>query len=57
MKTHLKMLIKAIEVVFKGIWIVAIILTLLIAYLQYADASYKSQHGWVSHREEAEGCE
>ena len=42
---HLKMLLKAIEIVFKGVWIVAIILTLLIAYLQYADASYKEQWG------------
>ena len=48
---HLKMMLKAIEVVFKGIWIVAIILTILIAYLQHADESYKEQTGYRSHIE------
>ena len=48
---HLKMLLKAIDIVFKGIWIVAIILTLLIAYMRYADASYKEQWGWEPHVE------
>lgn len=51
MKLHLRMLLKSIEVVFKGVWIVAIILTLLIAYFQYADASYKEQTGYRSHIE------
>ena len=51
MNVHLKMMLKAIEIVFKGIWIVAIILTLLIAYFQYADASYKEQTGYNSHIE------
>ena len=51
MMLHLRMLLKAIEIVFKGIWIVAIILTLLIAYLQYADSAYKEQWGWKPHVE------
>ena len=55
MKLHLRILLKAIEVVFKGIWIVAIIVTLLIAYLQYANASYKEQWGWKPHVEHDSG--
>ena len=51
MMVHLRMLLKAIEIVFKGIWIGAIIVTFLIAYLQYADASYKEQWGWEPHVE------
>lgn len=55
MMVHLRMLFKAIEIVFKGIWIVAVILTLLIAYLQYADSAYKEQTGYRSHIEYMEG--